>query len=128
MTPNYAIYRQSYITCLSIGKTFDYLPKAGEEYPFIYIQKVPTENENETKDLTGTATQTIKIFARREQSATADNMAAELRNKLLTQRKAFEYSLSRNSVSIQPMDADAQNEQVDQYIIRYVTRYSKKER
>lgn len=126
MTPNYAIYRQSFITCLEVGKTFDYLPDADEQYPFIYIGKVPTDGENATKDLTGIGSQVIKVFATREQSGEADEMVAKLRNKLLAQGNAFEYHLTRNSVDITPMDADVQAQQIDQYIIRYETRYSKR--
>lgn len=128
MTPNYAIYRRSYLSCQEVGKTFDYLPDADEQYPFIYIQKVPTGEENQTKDLTGIATQTIKLFATREQLAEADHKVARLRNLLLEQEKAFEYRLSRPSVDISPMDANDQSQQVTQYIIQYQTRYSKKER
>lgn len=125
MTPNYAIYRRSYLECQKIGKTFDYLPDAQEHYPFIYIGKAPTSGENETKDLTGVATQTIKVFATRTQSSEADEMVARLRNALLVQGKAFEYRLSRSSVEITPMDADAGSDRVTQYIIRYETRYTK---
>lgn len=128
MTPNYAIYRRSYLSCQEVGKTFDYLPDADEQYPFIYIQKVPTGEENQTKDLTGIATQTIKLFATREQLTEADHKVARLRNLLLEQEEAFEYRLTRSSVDISPMDANDQSQQVTQYIIQYQTRYSKKER
>lgn len=126
MTPNYAIYRRSYLSCLEVARTFDYLPDADEQYPFIYIQKVPTGSENETKDLTGIATQTIKLFATRSQLDTADHKVARLRNLLLEQSEAFEYKLSRPSVEITPMDANDPGQQVTQYIIRYETRYSKR--
>lgn len=126
MTPNYAIYRRSYLSCQEVARTFDYLPDADEKYPFIYIEKVPTGGEDETKDLTGVATQTIKMFAARSQLTEVDNKVARLRNLLLGQDEAFEYNLTRSSVEITPMDANVQTQAITQYIINYEVRYTKR--
>ena len=83
-------------------RTFDYLPDAGTQYPFIYVGE--SSNANETNfDLFGNATQTIHIYATRRQRAELDNLTSLLLNALRGSCGAYDYAI--NFVSCNQQDA-----------------------
>ena len=103
MTPNHAIFRLVFAEGLKVtDRTFDYLPDAGTQYPFIYVGE--SSNANETNfDLFGNATQTIHIYATRRQRAELDNLTSLLLNALRGACGAYDYAI--NFVSCNQQDA-----------------------
>lgn len=103
MTPNHAIFRLVFAEGLKVtDRTFDYLPDAGTQYPFIYVGE--SSNANETNfDLFGNATQTIHIYATRRQRAELDNLTSLLLNALRGSCGAYDYAI--NFVSCNQQDA-----------------------
>ena len=101
MTPNHAIFRLVFAEGLKVtDRTFDYLPDAGTQYPFIYVGE--NSNANETNfDLFGNATQTIHIYA--TQRAELDNLTSLLLNALRGSCGAYDYAI--NFVSCNQQDA-----------------------
>lgn len=94
MTPEFAIYRQLFIECLNHhSDTYDYLPKAGTKYPFIYIGN-SSDDDGETKaDVTGTVNQTIHIYAERTQRNTLEGIKNNLVKSIRDLNEAFDYSI-----------------------------------
>lgn len=103
MTPNHAIFRLVFAEGLKVtDRTFDYLPDAGAQYPFIYVGE--SSNANETNfDLFGNVTQTIHIYATRRQRAELDNLTSLLLNALRGSCGAYDYAI--NFVSCNQQDA-----------------------
>lgn len=103
MTPNHAIFRHVFTEGLKVtDRTFDYLPDAGTQYPFIYVGE--SSNTDETNfDLFGNATQTIHIYATRTQRAELDNLTSLLLDSLRTSRVSHGYAI--NFVSCNQQDA-----------------------
>ncbi|HEM3173031.1 TPA: hypothetical protein U0921_000810 [Streptococcus suis] len=103
MTPNHAIFRHVFAEGQKVtDRTFDYLPDAGTQYPFIYVGE--SSNTDETNfDLFGNATQTVHIYATRTQRSELDNLTSLLLNSLRTSRAAYDYAI--NFVSCNQKDA-----------------------
>ncbi len=103
MTPNHAIFRYVFAESQKVtDRTFDYLPDAGTQYPFIYVGE--SSNTDETNfDLFGNASQTVHIYATRTQRAELDNLTSLLLNALRGSRGAYDYAI--NFVSCNQQDA-----------------------
>lgn len=103
MTPNHAIFRHVFTESLKVtSRTFDYLPDAGTQYPFIYVGE--NSNTDETNfDLFGNATQTVHIYSTRTQRAELDNLTSSLLGSLRMSRVAYGYAI--NFVSCNQQDA-----------------------
>ena len=103
MTPNHAIFRHVFGQALKVtDRTFDYLPDAGTQYPFIYVAE--SSNADETNvDLFGNAAQTVHIYATRTQRAELDNLTSLFLNALRSSRGAYDYAI--NFVSCNQQDA-----------------------
>lgn len=110
MTPNHAIFRHVFAESLKItDKTFDYLPDAETQYPFVYIG----ENANTDEinfDLFGNVSQTVHIYAVRTQRAELDEISSQLLNALRTTRTTLEYAINFQSCNQQdaPDNTDVQ--------------------
>ena len=103
MTPNHAIFRHVFAESLKVtSRTFDYLPDAGTQYPFIYVGE--SDGRDETNfDLLGNTTQTVHIYSTRTQRAELDNLTSLLLDSLRTPRVAYGYAV--NFVSCNQQDA-----------------------
>lgn len=103
MTPNHAIFRHVFMECLKVtDRTFDYLPDAGTQYPFIYVGESDGRDEANF-DLFGNTTQTVHIYSTRTQRAELDNLTSLLLNSLRASRVAHGYAI--NFVSCNQQDA-----------------------
>lgn len=103
MTPNHAIFRYVFAEGLKVtDRTFDYLPDAGTQYPFIYVGESSSEDETNF-DLFGKATQTVHIYVTRMQRAELDILTSLLLNALRSSREAYGYAI--NFVSCNQQDA-----------------------
>lgn len=102
MTPNHAIFRHVFTESLKVtSRTFDYLPDAGTQYPFIYVGE--SDGRDETNfDLFGNITQTVHIYSTRTQRAELDNLTSALLNALRGFRGTYEYAI--NFVSCNQQD------------------------
>lgn len=103
MTPNHAIFRHVFAEGLKVtGRTFDYLPDAGIQYPFIYIGESSNMDEMNF-DLFGSANQTVHLYATRMQRAELDKLTSLLLNALRSSRGAYGYAI--NFISCNQQDA-----------------------
>lgn len=94
MTPNHAIFRHVFSESLKVsGRTFDYLPDVGTQYPFIYIGE-SNSMDDMNFDLLGDSTQTVHIYAERTQRAELDELTSSLLNLLRLSGRAHEYAIS----------------------------------
>lgn len=94
MTPNHAIFRHVFSESLKVSdRTFDYLPDAGTQYPFIYIGE-SNNMEDRNFDLLGNSTQTVHIYAERTQRAELDELTSSLLNFLRLSSRAQNYAIS----------------------------------
>lgn len=97
MTPSHAVFRTVFKNGLqTTERTFDYLPDAETQYPFIFVGENSNVDEPNA-DLIGEVTQTIHIYATRTQRSELDNLASRLLNLLKTSRSAYEYSIMYQS-------------------------------
>lgn len=103
MTPNHAIFRHVFTESLKVtSRTFDYLPDAGTQYPFIYVGESDSRDETNF-DLFGNTTQTAHIYSTRTQRAELDNLTSSLLNSLRASRSAHDYAI--NFLSCNQQDA-----------------------
>ncbi|MEQ9809184.1 hypothetical protein [Streptococcus jiangjianxini] len=94
MTPNHAVFRHIFAEGLKVTeRTFDYLPDAGTQYPFIYVGENANTDEG-NYDLLGNVSQTVHFYAERTQRAELDNMTSHLLTLLKSSRMAFDYAIS----------------------------------
>lgn len=110
MTPNHAIFRHVFAQGLLVtDRTFDYLPDAETQYPFIYIGESSNRDEPNL-DLYGNATQTVHVYAERTQRAELDQMTSRLLSGLRTARATDGYALNFQSCNQQdaPDNTDVQ--------------------
>lgn len=94
MTPNHAIFRHVFSESLKVSdRTFDYLPNAGTQYPFIYIGE-SNSMDGMNFDLLGDFNQTVHIYAERTQRAELDELTSSLLNLLRMSSRAQNYAIS----------------------------------
>lgn len=110
MTPNHAIFRYVFSEGLKVtDRTFDFLPEANTQYPFIYLGDGDT-TDVPNFDLFGTASQRVHVYATRMQRAELDDMTSQLLNALRACSGAYSYALSFQSCNQQdlPDNTDVQ--------------------
>lgn len=127
MTPNHAIFRHVFGLGLKVtDRTFDYLPNAETQYPFIYIGE--NANTDETNfDLFGNATQTVHIYATRMQRAELDELTSQLLNLVRTSRVASEYAISFQSCNQQDAPDNTDIQPLIHRVLDISFNYNKKE-
>lgn len=94
MTPNHAIFRRIFAEAMKVtDRTFDYLPDAETEYPFIYVG----ENLNTTErnfDIYGIVLQTVHIYGLRTDRLKLDELTSHLLGCIRQSRTAYDYAIS----------------------------------
>lgn len=100
MTPNHELFRLIYQMAEAKAQTFDFLPEAGTQYPFIYIGE-NNALESPNNDLLGEVGQTVHIYAERTQRAILDNITAYLETNIKNISGKWEYHLQHTSTNKQ---------------------------
>ena len=127
MTPSQAIFRHVFGQSLEVtDRTFDYLPDAETQYPFVYIGE--NANTDETNfDLFGNASQTVHIYAVRTQRAELDEISSKLLNALRTSRTALEYTINFQSCNQQDAPDNTDVQPLIHRVLDIYFTYNKKE-
>lgn len=109
MTPNHELFRLIYQMAEKREKTFDFLPEAGTQYPFIYIGENSAQ-EAQNRDLFGAVNQTVHIYAKTSQRATLDDISAYLETMVKSISGKWEYHLQHTTTNKQiiPDNTDVQ--------------------
>lgn len=109
MTPNHELFRLIYQMAEKREKTFDFLPEAGTQYPFIYIGENSAQ-EARNRDLFGAVNQTVHIYAKASQRATLDDISAYLETMVKSISGKWEYHLQHTTTNKQiiPDNTDVQ--------------------
>lgn len=110
MTPNHAIFRMVFAEGLKVtDRTYDYLPNAETQYPFIYIGE-SNNRDTPNLDLYGRLSLTVHFYATRTQRSELDGLTSQLLNALRTTRVASGYAVTFQSCNQQdaPDNTDVQ--------------------
>lgn len=127
MTPNHELFRLIYKLGEAREKTFDFLPDAGTQYPFIYIGE-NTAQEAQNNDLLGTVGQTVHIYAERSQRADLDDISAYLETLVKNISGKWEYNLKHISTDKQVMPDNTDVQPLLHVVLDFSFTYTKKEK
>ena len=127
MTPNHELFRLIYQMAEKREKTFDFLPEAGTQYPFIYIGENSAQ-EAQNRDLFGTVSQTVHIYAKTSQRATLDDISAYLETmvKLITGK--WEYHLQHTTTNKQVIPDNTDVQPLLHVVLDFTFKFTKKEK
>lgn len=127
MTPNHELFRLIYQMAEKREKTFDFLPNAGTQYPFIYIGENSAQ-EARNRDLFGTVSQTVHIYAKTSQRATLDDISAYLETmvKLITGK--WEYHLQHTTTNKQVIPDNTDVQPLLHVVLDFTFNFTKKEK
>lgn len=127
MTPNHELFRLIYQMAEKREKTFDFLPEAGTQYPFIYIGENSAQ-EAQNRDLFGTVSQTVHIYAKTSQRATLDDISAYLETmvKLITGK--WEYHLQHTTTNKQVIPDNTDVQPLLHVVLDFTFNFTKKEK
>ena len=129
MTPNNAIFRKVMSICKKNenARSFDYLPKGDEKYPFIFVGNVNSEDENNS-DLIGVSNVDLDVYGLRSDRNTLDVIQMSLNNEFIRLDEAFNYNVrvTRIIADVRPDNTDTQP--LLRVMFRLTIEYTKKER
>ena len=127
MTPNNAIFRKVMSICKKNARSFDYLPKGDEKYPFIFVGNVNSEDENNS-DLIGVSNVDLDVYGLRSDRNTLDVIQMSLNNEFIRLDEAFNYNVrvTRIVADVRPDNTDTQP--LLRVMFRLTIEYTKKER
>lgn len=127
MTPNHELFRLIYKMAEAREKTFDFLPEAGTQYPFIYIGE-NNALESPNNDLLGTVGQTVHIYATREQRAYLDDISAYLETLVKNISGKWEYNLQHTNTNKQIIPDNTDVQPLLHVVLDFSFTYTKKEK
>ena len=127
MTPNHELFRLIYQTAEAREKTFDFLPEAGTQYPFIYIGE-NNALESPNNDLFGEVGQTVHIYAERTQRATLDDITAYLETNIKNISGKWEYHLQHKQTTKQIIPDNTDVRPLLHVVLDFSFTYTKKEK
>lgn len=127
MTPNHELFRLIYQVAEKREKTFDFLPEAGTQYPFIFIGENSAQ-EARNRDLFGTVGQTVHIYAKTSQRAALDDISAYLETmvKLITGK--WEYHLQHTATNKQIIPDNTDVQPLLHVVLDFTFNFTKKEK
>lgn len=102
-SPRQAVYDTVFLLCKEVGQTFDFLPDAETQYPFIHIGQ-SSNLDVENSDLLGEVNLTINLWGTRVHRLDLDNMLVQIHDKLKELRVAFDYSINLVNFSSMLLD------------------------
>lgn len=127
MTPNHELFRLIYQMAEKREKTFDFLPEAGTQYPFIYIGENSAQ-ETQNRDLFGTVSQTVHIYAKTSQRATLDDISAYLETMVKRISGKWEYHLQHTTTNKQVIPDNTDVQPLLHVVLDFTFNFTKKEK
>lgn len=127
MTPNHELFRLIYQMAEKREKTFDFLPEAGTQYPFIYIGENSAQ-EAQNRDLFGAVTQTVHIYAKTSQRATLDDISAYLETMVKSISGKWEYHLQHKTTNKQIIPDNTDVQPLLHVVLDFNFNFTKKEK
>lgn len=127
MTPNHELFRLIYQMAEKREKTFDFLPEAGTQYPFIYIGENSAQ-EARNRDLFGTVSQTVHIYAKISQRATLDDISAYLETMVKSISGKWEYHLQHTTTNKQIIPDNTDVQPLLHVVLDFTFNFTKKEK
>ena len=127
MTPNHELFRLIYQMAEKREKTFDFLPEAGTQYPFIYIGENSAQ-EARNRDLFGTVSQTVHIYAKTSQRATLDDILAYLETMVKSISGKWEYHLQHTTTNKQVIPDNTDVQPLLHVVLDFAFNFTKKEK
>nr|DAD77662.1 MAG TPA: hypothetical protein [Siphoviridae sp. ctPi453]DAD78745.1 MAG TPA: hypothetical protein [Siphoviridae sp. ctH2C26] len=127
MTPNHELFRLIYQMAEAKAQTFDFLPDAGTQYPFIYIGE-NNALESPNNDLWGTVGQTVHIYTTREQRAYLDDISAYLETLVKNISGKWEYHLQHTNTNKQIIPDNTDVQPLLHVVLDFSFTYTKKEK
>ena len=127
MTPNHELFRLIYQMAEKREKTFDFLPEAGTQYPFIYIGENSAQ-EAQNRDLFGTVSQTVHIYAKTSQRATLDDISAYLETMVKRISGKWEYHLQHTTTNKQVIPDNTDVQPLLHAVLDFTFNFTKKEK
>lgn len=127
MTPNHELFRLIYQMAEKREKTFDFLPEAGTQYPFIYIGENSAQ-EAQNRDLFGTVSQTVHIYAKTSQRATLDDISAYLETMVKSISGKWEYHLQHTTTNKQIIPDNTDVQPLLHAVLDFTFNFTKKEK
>lgn len=127
MTPNHELFRLIYQMAEKREKTFDFLPNAGTQYPFIYIGENSAQ-EARNRDLFGAVNQTVHIYAKTSQRATLDDISAYLETMVKSISGKWEYHLQHKTTNKQIIPDNTDVQPLLHVVLDFTFNFTKKEK
>ncbi|VTT11448.1 Uncharacterised protein [Streptococcus gordonii] len=127
MTPNHELFRLIYQMAEKREKTFDFLPNAGTQYPFIYIGENSAQ-EAQNRDLFGIVNQTVHIYAKTSQRATLDDISAYLETMVKSISGKWEYHLQHKTTNKQIIPDNTDVQPLLHVVLDFNFNFTKKEK
>lgn len=127
MTPSHELFRLIYQMAEKREKTFDFLPEAGTQYPFIYIGENSAQ-EAQNRDLFGTVSQTVHIYAKTSQRATLDDISAYLETMVKSISGKWEYHLQHTTTNKQIIPDNTDVQPLLHVVLDFTFNFTKKEK
>lgn len=127
MTPSHELFRLIYQMAEKREKTFDFLPEAGTQYPFIYIGENSAQ-ESRNWDLFGTVNQTVHIYAKTSQRATLDDISAYLETMVKSISGKWEYHLQHTTTNKQIIPDNTDVQPLLHVVLDFTFNFTKKEK
>ncbi|RSJ46629.1 hypothetical protein [Streptococcus gordonii] len=127
MTPNHELFRLIYQMAEKREKTFDFLPNAGTQYPFIYIGENSAQ-EAQNRDLFGIVNQTVHIYAKTSQRATLDDISAYLETMVKSISGKWEYHLQHTTTNKQVIPDNTDVQPLLHVVLDFAFNFTKKEK
>lgn len=127
MTPTHAIFRQVFSVCKLVMDTYDFLPDGQARYPFCYVGE-QIESPNINFEMYGECTQTVHIYATRNQRSEIDNLSSLILDGLRTQDTAYKYNIKYINHNLQTIPDNTDVQPLLHMVIDVRFSYTRKEK
>lgn len=126
MTPTFSLF--NYLFDLSTNKvhenTIDYVSENYATFPFVLVT-LPRDERIENNDIVGVLRATIRVYGKRTDYVTVDDLVAKLDAFTSLRFSSNDYSFFRTSIDITPLIEDLNGTQLIHYSITLTFNYNK---
>jgi hypothetical protein len=127
MTPNHDLFRKLFALSDLRVDTYDYLPNADAQYPFVYIGEY-NGSDTPNNDLYGTVRQTVHIYGTRKNRSKIDNVSAYLENTVKYFKEGYEYNFNHLTTDKQVIADNTDVQPLLHVVLDFTFSYTKKEK
>lgn len=127
MTPNHDLFRKLFALSDLRVDTYDYLPNADAQYPFVYIGEY-NGSDTPNNDLYGTVRQTVHIYGTRKDRSKIDNVSAYLENTVKHFKEGHEYNFNHLTTDKQVIADNTDVQPLLHVVLDITFSYTKKEK